>query len=267
MKQRSATQRSLLFSFLTCIAACGLIAIFCLLTGGFSDLALNVFVTTGVTGAASVLAMIGAATWELRRWHPIGPLSMAAAGIALLLTLPMIWLDPMWNFDSYYKLVIVAWVAAVAFSHVALLSMARLHDHYEWIRVLTVAAIAVLGAQFSYTVITEMPDPWWFRLLGVVAVLNVCGTIAVPILHRISAIRVVEETQSYDVEAGVQMTCPRCETQRRAPLGPSRCEVCQLRTTITIDEEHCPKCGYSLYKLTSTTCPECGASVAAEMAG
>jgi len=42
MAARSATQRTLLLSFIASIAVCGLVAIFCLLTGSLSDVAVRV---------------------------------------------------------------------------------------------------------------------------------------------------------------------------------------------------------------------------------
>ena len=44
-------------------------------------------------------------------------------------------------------------------------------------------------------------------------------------------------------------------------VGRSACCKCGLKFSIEVEEEHCAKCGYSLYKVNSNTCPECGKAI------
>ncbi|MBU0717421.1 MAG: hypothetical protein KJ749_04160 [Planctomycetes bacterium] len=104
-------------------------------------------------------------------------------------------------------------------------------------------------------IIAEKDDDWG-RAMGVLAILVVCGCIAVPILHRVSAIRIREETRT--TELSLSLTCPRYGKPQKLPAGRSRCAECGLRFSIEIDEEQCSSCGYPLYRLTSSACPECG---------
>ena len=267
MALRSQTQHTLLLSFIASIIFCGLVGIYCLILGTFNDLAARVLLTTAAVGAASILALTSAIPWERRRWHPIGLCGLVVVGIALLLVLGGIWWDPSWQAaEWFYKLIFIGCVAAVAVPHIGLLSLARLRRQYECIRIAGVIVILLLAGQIMLSIVGEIEIESWYRFMGVLGILDVCGTIAVPVLHRISAIRAQEDIQTVDARAMVSLTCPRCGKLQKLSVGRSSCGQCSLKFSIEIEEEHCSQCGYSLYKIESPLCPECGAPIAAEPA-
>lgn len=259
MALSSQTQRSLLLSFILSLAACGLVGIYVLVFGSFGRLEARVLGSTAAVGAASVLAMAAAVAWEGRRWHPVGPLGMAAAGVALLLVLGAIWdLYPRSSFDVYERATGTACIPAVALPHVALLSLARLHRRYEWVRYGTLCVIAALGVLITLIIWMEPTGDSWPRAVGVLAILDTCGALAVPILHRVC--RIHEREQFVTTALELSLTCPRCGVTQIRPTGLSKC-ACGLKFRIEVEEEHCPKCGYSLYKAAGSVCPECGTRV------
>ena len=261
MSMRSQTQRTLLLSFIGSIAGCGLVGIYCLLLGRMGSLEERILATTATVGGASILGLAAAIPWERRRWHPIGLLGILAAASALVLILLLIWLPtPQRQPEWFVKSVLIACVAAVALPHIGLISLARLRRGYEWVRKATVAVIALLAAQMSFVVITDIDGDLMFRLMGILGISDACGTIAVPILHRISAIQKRESVVT--TELMLSLTCPRCSKTQQLAVGRSRCTGCGLQFSIEIEEEHCRTCGYALYKLTSPTCPECGTPIA-----
>jgi ribosomal protein L37E len=259
MAIRSQTQRALLFAFIASIAGCGLCGIYVLIIGNFGKLEGKVLASTASVGGAAILALAAAIPWEKRRWPPIGLLGLLAAATALVLMLILIW-TMVWRIELYVKSLLTACVLAVALPHIGLLSLARLGRGYEWIRYGTVVAIAALAALLMFMIWSETTTDELFRLVGVLAILDACGTIATPVLHRVSAIRTREAVQT--VELQVTLTCPRCSKTQTLEVGRSKCANCGLRFRIEIEEEHCPKCGYALYRLTSAVCPECGTPIA-----
>ncbi len=262
---KSQTQRGLLTGFIGSIATCGLVGIYCLLIGGFGRLQGQVLGTTAIVAAASILGLVSAIPWERRRWHPIGPLGLISVAIALALVIFTIWADPYiwrqpWG-DNFLKVMGVACVAGVAFPHMGLISLAKLRREYGWVRRATVIAILTLALQAIVSILFEgyrLGDAWW-KLVGVVAIFDACGTIAIPILHRVSAIHKIETVKT--VELSLDLTCPRCKSNQHLAAGHSACGACGLRFNIEIEEETCNSCGYPLYKLTSPTCPECGTAI------
>ena len=261
MAMESQTQRTLLLAFIISIACCGVVGIYCLLVGRLGVLEGRILGTTSIVGAASMLGLVSAIPWERRRWHPLGPGSMAAVVLAFVLVLIVIWgdLSPQ-KWEDFFKLTAVACVAGVALPHISLLSLARLHRQYGWVRRVTIMLIVLLSGLISYMVLAEQDGEFWFRLVGIMAIGDVCGTVAVPILHRVSAIRACEAITT--VELSVSLTCPRCHKTQELPVGRCRCAECGLKLNIEIEEEHCAVCGYVLYRLESSVCPECGTPIA-----
>ncbi len=264
MPLRSQTQRTLLFLFIASIGLCGLVGIYCLVVGSFGDLVMRILGTNVAVGTASILAMLSAIPWERKRWSPVGPCGVIAVVIALVLVLTAIWMDFYWygGFAWFYKSMVIAVTLAGALPHIGLLSLARLRRRYEPVRVATVAVIAVGASQVIGAIIAEIESDWWYRMVGVIAILNVCGTIAVPVLHRVSAIPSGDPVPTMPATVRISLTCPRCEQCQSVSVGRSQCEACGLRFSFEIDEEHCPKCGYVLYRHGGGVCPECGTAVA-----
>jgi len=261
MALRSQTHRTLLLCFIASIVLCGVVGIYCLILGTFGQLQLRVLATTATVGAAAILALASAIPWEQRRWPPLGLCGLIAVSIALSIVLIGIWFEPSWQHEWFYKMMGICCVAAVGFPHVGLLSLARLRRQYEWTRLGTVAVIALLALQIAASIIFEVDSELWFRLMGVLGILDACGTVAVPVLHRISGIRVEEDAYVVAQTANISLTCPRCHKSQTLPLGHSQCPDCRLKFSIEIEEEHCRKCGFLLYKVESGVCPECGTAI------
>jgi ribosomal protein L37E len=255
MAMRSQTQRSLLLGFIGSIVFCAAVGIYCLLVGQMSSFVGQVMATAGAVAATSILALIAAIPTELRRWHPIGPLGLFFAAVALVMSNVGIWAEPHWH-SAFWESLGICWVFAVAFPHLGLLSLARLKSQWNWVRAITAFTIGLLALQISVSIWYQMNSDEWYRGMGVLSIAVACGTIAVPILHRVSAIRLREAVRT--TELAVAITCPRCAKNQTLAVGRSKCDQCGLGFSIEIEEENCKKCGYPLYKIESAVCPECG---------
>ena len=257
MALTSRTQRLMLKVFIWSIVCCAAVGIACLLGGAFGWLGGRVMATSGTVSGLALLGLASATVWERKRWQPVGPLGVGAGAVTLVLTLLAIWGDLDWTQEEHlYKGVACAWITTITLTHIALLSLARLKRSYEWVRVVTIIGIVLLAAQIVSTIIAEIDSDAWVRGMGVLAIATACGTIAVPLLHRMSAIRTREAVRTVDLE--LSLTCPRCELTQQLGVGRRKCKGCGLGINIEIEEEHCATCGYPLYKLESAFCPECG---------
>ncbi|MBI5763922.1 MAG: hypothetical protein HZA51_10400 [Planctomycetes bacterium] len=255
-------QRKLLFAFIGSIVCCAVVGIYCLLVGGMGRTEERILGTTAAVGACSMLALAAAIPWERRRWHPIGPVSIMAIVAALGLTVYLIWFDTYPHFLDirWERFAISAWVFACALPTVGLLSLARLRSNLQVVLGLTIVSIATLVLMLQVAIFCDYDVDNWMRGIGVFAILSACGTITVPILHRVSAIKTTESVQT--TELSISMTCPRCSTTQVLAAGRSACSSCHLRFHIEIEEDNCVKCGYPLYQLKSAVCPECGTPIA-----
>lgn len=258
MATRSQTQRSLLFAFIGSILLCGLVGIYCLLLGRWGGFEGRIMGTTASVGAAAILGLVSVIPWEQRRWHPIGPFASWAVLIALGLVVLAIWFEP--PDETFLKIMFSCCIFAVALPHIGLMSLARLRKQYERVRLVTAVVIAALAVQIILSIWAEVDEEAWYRAMGILGIVVVCGTIAVPVLHRVSGISAREAIET--VELMLTLTCPRCAVSQTLPVGRSACSSCGLKFVIEIEEEHCAVCGYSLYRLESAACPECGTPIA-----
>ena len=225
---RTRTPRSLLLAFVVSIACCPVLGIYCLLIGRMGSIEFRILATAADVSAASILGFAGAIPCERRCWNPLGPLGVLSTAIALVLVLLAIWVKPSFK-NSFYEAVGVSCVIGVALPHIGLLSLARLQLQYGWVRRMTIVAIILLAASIIYLIVASPIWPavnFWERLIGVFSILYGCGTITVPIMHRVSSIRVREEVKT--VEFLLTMTCPRCEKPQQLPAGRSKCMQCGL---------------------------------------
>jgi hypothetical protein len=104
--------------------------------------------------------------------------------------------------------------------------------------------------------------PSWqflFLILPTSAAATVC-LIIVPMVVRLVERRAVSAAESIPVKVQVQMTCPKCQAGQVLMNGPARCAACGFLMMIEIEEPRC-ECGYLLYRLAGTICPECGCPV------
>jgi hypothetical protein len=260
MAIRSKTQRTFLLGFILSIVFCGLVGIYCLATGTIGVIEGRILLTTAAVGASSILALAAVVPWERRRWHPIGPLGLLAVTVSLAITSVMVWWSKSIDYEALVKAFFISIVLAVAFPHIGLVGMARLRSSWAIIQLGTVVMIVILAGQIISSIVFEMKDETWYRFIGIFSIVVACGTVSVPILHKVSALQGREAVKTTALMLNIK--CPRCSTNQELGVGASKCVKCALKFRIEIEEEQCRKCGYPLYQLESTTCPECGTPIA-----
>lgn len=258
MALRSKTQRTLLLGFIASICLCGVVGIFCLLHGTLGYFEGRILLSTAAIGAGSILSLASAVAWEQRRWYPLGAVAMVTVGVATAITVTFIWID-FWHSDWIWIPMAISWVLAVALPHLSLLSLARLKTQWRVVRAICVILIVLLAGQIISTILFGINSDDWFRAMAIIAIGVTCGTISIPILHRVSRIQAREAIRT--TELALSITCPRCSRTQTLNVGHSKCAECGLKFQIEIEEENCRKCGYPLYKLESAACPECGTPI------
>ncbi|MEI6475804.1 MAG: zinc ribbon domain-containing protein [Planctomycetota bacterium] len=103
-------------------------------------------------------------------------------------------------------------------------------------------------------------EQWFGRIVGASAIVIAAGALAQPVLIRIAG-AAPQESAIRGRRAKVALGCPRCGTQCELETNTdAKCAACQLAIRVEVDEPRCA-CGYLLFGLETTTCPECGAAV------
>lgn len=242
-------------------AAVGVFAL--LIDPDFSSTTARILGTTLTVTLFSLTALGCAVAWERDHWRRVAGVGFVISALSFIVFLPGIWLDMPRDWEEpVYKAMGHGATWSVYLALVCLLALARLKQRWRWTRYATQISATLLGLLISGLIVFEPNDDEWARALGVLAILTGCGTICVPILHKLSAMPPGEQLATTALILGI--TCPRCEQTQEVPAGRSRCGKCGLRFNIQIEEEACSGCGYPLYKLTSDRCPECGTPITAK---
>lgn len=156
-------------------ALLGIIAL--LLGDEFGGTQVRVLATTFATGvlAIGMLCYLGVADTPLRIFGLIGTVP---AGTAYIVVLLIIWDavadDPVWRVFG------VAFVLAATLAQVCLLMALRQRKQLDAVLWATVGLATIFATMIIYLIVAEGAniDDWYFRLLGVVGILDALGTIS-----------------------------------------------------------------------------------------
>jgi len=107
---------------------------------------------------------------------------------------------------------------------------------------------------------TLIGQQWSERIIPASAVLVGAGSLAQPVMLRLSVSR-LGEGAIRGRRARVSLGCPRCGSACALETNiDGACPACKLSIRVEVDEPRC-SCGFLLYGLDSPACPECGAMI------
>ncbi|NYF11060.1 membrane-associated HD superfamily phosphohydrolase [Leifsonia sp. AK011] len=190
----TGVRRAAIVFVIVSLALAALLGIVTLLTGEFGEVESKILLTTLLTAAFAItslchLAVVG------RALRVVGFVGIAASALALGLGLALIWVSwDTWNgtWDVILKSFVVLAIASasLAQANLLLLLAARRQRIIRTGLIVTLAAVALLATLVSLSILTngEIPgndgDFYW-RFVGVVAIVDVLGTIVLPVLGRV----------------------------------------------------------------------------------
>lgn len=165
----------------------GLIGISIFLVGDFDSTQLKLLATTAGVGAFSLLGL-ASVTGRSTRWlRPLPYLGIASSAAALALIILLIW--DLWDTDGtgkeiLFKVLACLVVVAVSVAHLSLLAAVQQTTYLlRWCQRGTLLVIVAVATLLIVGIVTQ-PDfdrELYLRLLGVLVILDVLGTIFVGI--------------------------------------------------------------------------------------
>jgi hypothetical protein len=185
-----AARKGAIYGIIVSFSLAAIVGIIALLSGDFGEIQGKVILTTLLMGATSITALCHLAIAD-RAMRLVGFVGLAASALALVTGLVMIWRS--WNdssFDDWLKVFVVASILAVSFAHANLLLLLA-GRRRRIIRIglmVTLVMIAAVAIMIILPVVSEGEIPgsanegWYWRLFGVVGILDVLGTVVVPVL-------------------------------------------------------------------------------------
>ena len=123
-----------------------------------------------------------------------------------------------------------------------------------------VGEFGLVEPDIAEMVVNAIGEQWFFRIVAASAVVIGAGTLAQPVMIRIAG-AAPQESAIRGRRAKVALGCPRCGTQCELETNTdAKCAACQLAIRVEVDEPRCV-CGYLMFGLETSTCPECGAAI------
>jgi len=190
----TGVRRAAILFVIVSLALAALLGIVTLLTGRFGEVESKILLTTLLTAAFAItslchLAVVG------RALRVVGFVGIAASVLALALGLALIWVSwETWNgtwdvvLRFFMTLAIVS--GSLAQANLLLLLAARQQRVIRVGLLVTLGAIALLATLVCLTILTQGEIPgddgdFYWRFVGVVAIIDVLGTIVLPVLGRV----------------------------------------------------------------------------------
>lgn len=185
-----AARKGAIYGIIVSFSLAALVGIIALLSGEFGETQGKIILTTLLLGATSITALCHLAIAD-RAMRVVGFVGLGASTVALGTGLVLIWRD--W-FDSssedWFRVFAIASIAAVSLAHANLLLLLA-GRRRRLIRIgllVTLVMIAAVAIMPSLVIATngDFPGPeneeWYWRLFGVVGILDVLGTVVVPVM-------------------------------------------------------------------------------------
>ncbi len=128
-------------------------------------------------------------------------------------------------------------------------------------------AVGLLAAFIAMVVGLIWTIDSWDRYAGVISSLmsvwglaTLCSMLAVPAAARFVERKKPVAKESIASVFQLELTCPRCKAELTLPSGIGRCSQCRFALFIEVEEPRC-ECGYLLFRLETSRCPECGRGI------
>jgi hypothetical protein len=215
-----ALRRVAVICIIVSLSITALIGIATLLGGDFGEVQGKIMMTTLVIGTFSVLALADLAVAG-RRFEWCGYVGILAAFVGLVMGLYLVWAesDPGEGFWKTFGITAVV-AGSLAHANLLLLLGERRRPVVRTSLWITVGLIAVLAGMIIALVISDgdVSGDTFFRVMGTVAILDVLGTIVVPVVSRF----LHDEGGSVRSSSGLTIVLPAELSERLGALAAER---------------------------------------------
>lgn len=233
MSETQSIKKAILRTVFAALILAGLIGIFAFLFGSFNETLARILLTTLAVAYFSVAALASAAAVEKKAPPSLtGPaITTEIAGFAYVLY--CIWLWSGTGSDWYFKALATVGIFSFTFAQACMLWLARPKPAFNGLFYGTLVVVFALAAWLSYVVLADSESELNFRIIGVLAILDGCGTVAVLIRRRLDG-PPSDEPEPKMTYGEIEMRCPSCGHRATFPVGTYECPVCSLRIRVEI---------------------------------
>ncbi len=192
MEQNFNFKKTFLITMIVSLSISALIGIIVFLFGDFGDTEFKLLMTTLTIGSYSLTGLCCSVLYEKRKFIPLSLFGMAVSIIGFLFTVLVIWETIDIENDFTWKALIIFIVLAGSTAHSCLLLLIKPEKSLvKGALSATLIFISIVALMIVILVLDKTGNigEFYFRLLGVFAILDVLGTIVTPILNKVYSIQ------------------------------------------------------------------------------
>jgi hypothetical protein len=168
------------------LSVSALIGIFIFLIGDFGETEIRLLLTTLTIGGYSLTGLCSATNQKQPNLKSFSLLGMLISVIGFAVTIGAIW--EIIDFNDIWKTMVVFIILSVAIAHISLLLLITPKTaNVRYSLIGTIVFVSIVALMLIKSTMTEFEESeFYFRLLGVFSILDILGTIATPIINRIT---------------------------------------------------------------------------------
>jgi len=197
MEQNFNLKKTFLITMIISLSISALIGIFVFLFGNFRDTEAKILSTTLSIGGFSLTGLCCSILYEKRKFIGFSFFGMASSILGFLTSILVIWefvdvFEGFFDITGWGKLALTLIILAFSSAHACLLLLINPEKSsvkYSLFATLLFIGIVALMLILLVFEIIDNPGEFYFRLLGVFAILDVLGTIVTPILNKVYSIQ------------------------------------------------------------------------------
>jgi hypothetical protein len=192
MEQNFNFKKTFLVTMIISLSISALIGIFVFLFGDFGETEFRLLMTTLTIGGYSLTGLCCSVLYEKRKFTPLALSGIMISVIGFIYTVLVIWEAIDLDNDFTWKALIIFIILAASTAHSCLLLLIKSEKSLvNGALSGTIIFISIVALMLIILALNEFDDvgEFYFRLLGVFAILDVLGTIVTPILNKVYSIQ------------------------------------------------------------------------------
>jgi hypothetical protein len=235
MTARWSLKRCLLHSLIAALVLSAVFGIYVFLFGSFGETEVRILLSTLDVSYYSLMSLACAVAWEKRRTRVLSLPGLTTCMLGFVFLLLCIWVEFHQPEDFVWKTAAILGIFSFSFAQASVLTLARLKPRLAWVSWTAVVSIFSLAIVISTMIVWEIDDEWWFRAIGVLAIVDSCASLSIPLLYKLGGSAAPEVTgQPYP---RIELICPRCGHQGEYSVGRIECTECSLRIRVEVSEK------------------------------
>jgi hypothetical protein len=191
-KKKGKLRKILLITMIAALSFSALLGIWVILFGQGSEIEGKILLTTTSIGGFSLLSLCCSLLIEKSgKQSVISWLGFVSCIGGFLAALLLIWFQEIFDFniELLLKWLLIFIIFSVSFAHMSILLLIKPQKLSVWVVTFTTVILIAMVAILLLLMVFELIDydkEWFFKLVAVLAILDVLGTIVSPIMSKIA---------------------------------------------------------------------------------